>query len=110
MNSFAGAASVAGPGVAVGASRRTGGTASARLTLVRDPLRMALFVLTVITISRVHQHYPVLEKFRPALVLVIASIGYAYLNPRYLTRTNVLRLWPMRLVAALGVLACCSAA
>jgi hypothetical protein len=38
------------------------------------------------------------------------SIGYAYLNPRYFTRTNVLRLWPMRLVAALGVLACCSAA
>lgn len=81
-----------------------------RLRIVRDPLRIALFVLTILTISRVHEHYPLLEKFRPALLLVIASIGYAYLNPRYLTRTNVLRLWPMRLVAALGVLACCSAA
>jgi O-antigen ligase len=69
---------------------------------------VALFVLTILTISRVHQHYPVLEKFRPALLLVIASVGYAYLNPRYLTRTNVLELWPMRLVAALGILACCS--
>jgi hypothetical protein len=86
------------------------GTAAARLSLVRDPLRTVMFVLTVITISRVHQHYPVLEKFRPALLLVVAAIGYAYLNPGYLTRANVLRLWPMRLVAALGVLACCSAA
>jgi O-antigen ligase len=86
------------------------GTAVPPLALVRDPLRITLFVLTVVTISRVHQHYPALQKFRPALVLVIVSIGYAYLNPRYLTRTNVLRLWPMRLVAALGVLACCSAA
>jgi O-antigen ligase len=77
---------------------------------VRDPLRITLFVLTIITISRVHEHYPVLEKFRPALILVIASVGYAYLHPRYLTRANILNLWPMRLVAALGVLACCSAA
>jgi len=69
---------------------------------------VALFVLTILTISRVHQHYPVLETFRPAVLLVIASVGYAYLNPRYLTRTNVLELWPMRLVAALGILACCS--
>jgi len=92
------------------ASGRTIGSARAPLAIVSDPLRVALFVLTVITISRVHQHYPVLEKFRPALLLVIASVGYAYLNPRYLTRTNVLQLWPMRLVAILGILACCSAA
>jgi O-antigen ligase len=85
-------------------------TGEARLGLIRDPLRMLLCLLTIVTISRVHQHYPVLEKFRPALILVVASVGYAYLNPRYLTRTNVLRVWPMRLVAVLGFLACCSAA
>ena len=67
-------------------------------------------MLTVLTISRVHENYPLLAKFRPALLLVIASVGYAYLNPRYLTRSNVLRLWPTRLVALLGVIACCSAA
>jgi hypothetical protein len=76
---------------------------------VLDPLRIALFVLTILTISRVHERYPVLATFRPALFLVMASIGYAFLNPRYLTRTNVLRIWPMRLVAALGIQACCSA-
>src|SRR5258706_5190681 len=110
MSVVARASSVTRPGVASGASRSRVGTVATTLSLVRDPLRTALFVLTVITISRVHQHYPVLEKFRPAVILVIASIGYAYLNPRYLTRANVLRLWPMRIVAALGVLACCSAA
>jgi O-antigen ligase len=92
------------------ASSRAIGSATPPLAIVRDPLRVVLFVLTVITISRVHQHYPVLEKFRPALLLVVASVGYAYLNPRYLTRTNVLQVWPMRLVAILGILACCSAA
>ena len=110
MSGAARASNLAGPGVVSGPSRPVVGTAAIRLSAVGDPLRTAMFVLTVITISRVHQHYPVLEKVRPAVLLVIASIGYAYLNPRYLTRTNVLRLWPMRLVAVLGVLACCSAA
>ena len=106
----AAARNIAGSTDAKDPARWTLGTTAAPLALVRDPLRVVLFILTVITISRVHQHYPVLEKLRPALLLVIASIGYAYLKPQYLTRTNVLRLWPMRLVAILGVLACCSAA
>lgn len=110
MSAVAGTSSLGRPRVAAHASRPPVGAAAAPLALVRDPLRMVLFVLTIITVSRVHQHYPVLEKFRPAVLLVIASVGYAYLNPRYLTRTNVLRFWPMRVVAVLGVLACCSAA
>lgn len=80
------------------------------LTLVRDPLRMLLFALTILTVSRVHQHYPLIAKGRPALLLIVAAVGFAYLQPLYLTRTNVLNFWPMRLVAILGVLACCSAA
>jgi O-antigen ligase len=78
--------------------------------LERDPLRIALFVATVLTISRVHQHYPVLASARPVLLLVAASVGYAYLHPLALSRVNVLQLWPMRLVATLGFLACCSVA
>jgi len=80
------------------------------LELVRDPLRIVLFILTIMTISRAHEHYPVLAKFRPALLLFVVSVGYAFLNPRYLTRANVLAIWPMRLVAVLGVMACSSAA
>src|SRR4051812_3176148 len=81
-----------------------------RLTIVRDPLRVLLFLLTVLTVSRVHQHYPILMKLRPALLLVVAAAGYAYLNPRYLSRQNVLDFWPMKVIVLLGVLACCSAA
>src|SRR5450759_5882064 len=76
------------------------------LTLVRDPLRMLLFALTILTASRVHQHYSSVAKARPALLLIIAAVGFAYLRPLYLTRTNVLKLWQMRLVAILGMLAC----
>lgn len=85
-------------------------TSTQTLGIVRDPLRLLLFVLTVLTISRVHQHYPVLAKFRPALLLVLAAAGYAYLHPVFLTRARVFKLWPMRLVIALAVLSCCSAA
>src|SRR5687767_895686 len=81
-----------------------------RLALVRDPLRIALLVLTILNVSRIHQHYSAVGKFRPAFLLVIASVGYAYLHPHLLTSANVLKLWPMRLVAALAVLACFSAA
>jgi O-antigen ligase len=76
---------------------------------MRDPLRATLFVVTVLTISRVHQHYPSVARLRPVLLLVIAAAAYAYLNPRLLTRANVLALWPMRLIALLAVLACSSA-
>ena len=110
MSTVAGASRLRWGGVVAPDSRPQVGTLAAPLELVRDPLRIALFVLTILTISRVHQHYPMLASLRPAVLLVIASVGYAYLNPRYLTRTNVLTFWPMRLVAALAVLACCSAA
>jgi len=79
------------------------------LSIVRDPLRLLLFVLTVLTVSQLHQHYPSLLKLRPALLLVMGATVYAYLNPRFLTRVNVFSVWPMRLVVILGVLACGSA-
>jgi O-antigen ligase len=81
-----------------------------RLVLVRDPLRLLLFVLTILTISRAHQHYPILAKLRPALLLTLASVGYAFLKPGELTRGNVLKNWPMLLTAVLGILACLSVA
>lgn len=82
---------------------------TSRLKLTRDPLRLLLFLLMIVTISRVHLHYPILAVFRPALLLSAGAVGYAFLNPRALTSTNVLDLWPMRMVALLFVLACCSA-
>lgn len=75
-----------------------------------DPMRLTIFVTMILTVSRIHQHYSFIAKFRPVLLLVFSSAVYAYLNPRYLTRVNVLKLWPMQLVVALSVLACASAA
>jgi hypothetical protein len=63
----------------------------------------------VFTVSRIHQHYAFMAKLRPVLVLVFAAALYAYLNPKYLTKANVLGLWPMRLVAFLMLLSCGSA-
>jgi hypothetical protein len=83
--------------------------AKPELSMVWDPMRIAVFVTTILTVSRVHQHYSFMAKFRPVLLLVFAAALYAYLNPRYLTRANVFELWPMRLVATLAVLACGSA-
>ena len=93
--------------------RRFAGPAAAiageSLRVVRDPLRLTLFIVTILTVSRVHQHYPFLARLRPVLLLVIAAAAYAYLYPKYLSRTNVFTLWPMQLTATLGVLACGSA-
>ena len=92
--------------------RQVAGTptgAEGSLRIIRDPLRVALCVTTILTVSRVHQHYQFLAQIRPVLVFVLVAAAYACLNPRSLSHANVLALWPMRLVAILGVLACGSA-
>lgn len=77
-----------------------------RLALVLDPLRLTLVIVTILTISRVHQHYGIFARLRPVLLFVMAAACYAYLNPRYLTRANVFALWPMRLIVLLAAIAC----
>ena len=88
--------------------RRPG--ASTYLKLARDPLRISLFLLTIITISRVHQHWKFIGKLRPALVLAFLTAVYAYLNPRLIERRGPFYTWPAKVTVALGVLACLSAA
>jgi len=85
------------------------GRAAARFAVPFDPLRIALFLLTVVSIGRIHQQVAAIALLRPALVLVIAATVYAVLNPRLVSTTNVKRTWPARVVAGLAVLACLSA-
>ena len=47
-----------------------------------DPFRIFLFVLTVMTISRIHQHFKPIAVVRPALLMTAMAGLYAYLNPR----------------------------
>lgn len=99
---------------AVPAVSTRGGSGSryrlAALSLLRDPLRLTLFVMTILAVSRVHQHYHFLAKARPALFLIVAAVGFAFLQPGYLTRENIFNFLPMRLVLLLGMMACASAA
>ena len=74
-----------------------------------DALRLALLGLTLLTVSRIHQHFPMLARARPALVLVLLALVYAILQPRALSGAAWFRTWPAKVVAALGVLACISA-
>jgi O-antigen ligase len=78
------------------------------MTVRLDPFRLFLVVLTVITISRIHQHYPIVARLRPALLMTAAAAIYAYLNPKKMAAGNLLQTWPARVIAAFGVLACLS--
>lgn len=76
---------------------------------MRDPMRLSLVLLTVITVSRVHQHWPFIARLRPALLLVFAVAAYAALNTKSLSREALLATRPARLVALFAGIACCSA-
>lgn len=78
------------------------------LRMPRDPYRVTLFLLTLLTISRVHQVLPLVGRLRPALVLFAIAAAFALLRPRVLAGTRALRPWPAKALAALGVVACLS--
>jgi O-antigen ligase len=70
----------------------------------RDALSLTLFLLIILSISRIHQHYAAVASLRPALSLVAISGLLVALNPSRLS-SAALRTWPARVVAALVVLA-----
>lgn len=74
-----------------------------------DPFRTLVFLLTIVTISRVHQQYSFLSAFRPALLLVAGAGIYAVLNWRALNQEGLFRTWPPRIMVALLGWACLSA-
>jgi O-antigen ligase len=78
------------------------------LRIERDPLRTSLFLLMIITVSRIHQHFKVIGRLRPALVLAALTAAYAFLNPRFITPQGVMRTWPAKVIAAIAVWACLS--
>jgi O-antigen ligase len=91
-----------------GRRARPGLTLPDGLRIERDPLRLSLFFLMIITVSRIHQHWKLLGRLRPALVLAALTGLYAYLNPRFIAPQGLLRTWPARVVAAIAVWACLS--
>ena len=80
----------------------------AGLSFRMDNFRKGLFLLVVMNISRVHQHFAFLVPLRPALVITGFVAAYAYMNPRFLASGSVFRTWPAKIMAALAVMACLS--
>lgn len=71
-------------------------------------LRGMVSVLIVITLSRVHVHMG-LAQARPVLLLAIACVAFAIMNPRLVNAERILSFWPARVFVALAVIACLSA-
>jgi O-antigen ligase len=80
-----------------------------RLRLNLDGYRLCLFVLTVLTISRIHQHFSILKSARPGLLLVAFAGLFAVLNIKGLAGMKAFQAWPARVILAFLVLACVSA-
>jgi hypothetical protein len=70
-----------------------------------DVLRLALFVLIVVTISRMHEYIGIVGKMRPALVATCVALIYAFLQPRLLSFRRVVRYWPGKMLLGFFALA-----
>ncbi|HTS87898.1 MAG TPA: O-antigen ligase family protein [Gemmatimonadales bacterium] len=88
------------------APQRRSAVGSIRLKL--DPMRLGLFLLMIINVSRVHQAIGLIGKMHPAFVLVGFTLAYAVANPRKLASGGLLRTTEARLVVALFLLSCVS--
>jgi O-antigen ligase len=73
-----------------------------------DPLRISLFLLMIITVSRIHQHFKVIGKLRPALLLAFATAAYAFMQPKLIRPENLKEQWIPRVVIGLAIMACLS--
>jgi len=73
-----------------------------------DPLRITLFLLMIITVSRIHQHFKIIGKLRPALLLAFATAIYAFLQPKLIRADNLKQVWISRVILGLAVMACLS--
>jgi hypothetical protein len=71
----------------------------------RSGLQLALFILVVLSISRIHQHFGIIGAMRPALVLLIIALIAALIRPSNLEVAG-LRTFPARVVAGLVLVAC----
>ncbi|HSY83882.1 MAG TPA: O-antigen ligase family protein [Gemmatimonadaceae bacterium] len=69
----------------------------------RDPFRIALFLLTVLTVSRIHEQYKWLSILRPALVATAAAAIYAYLRPQVVANRSLFATVPSKVIAAFGI-------
>jgi hypothetical protein len=73
------------------------------LRFAKDPYRVVLLVLVVLTISRMHMAVSGLEEIRPLILLTIAALAVAWARPKLLAQRSLLISWPAKVVVALAV-------
>src|SRR5437764_15344843 len=76
------------------------------LRLALDPYRAILSVIMLLTISRLHSHFPAIARVRPVLVLFVLAPTCAALAPGLVSLKAVSRTWPPPVAGALAALAC----
>jgi len=76
--------------------------------LPSDPLRIALLLFTILSVSQVHQHFGILTLIHPAKLLFLFAVGWAVLNSRAIELRQVLSTWPARIVIGIAIVACLS--
>jgi O-antigen ligase len=79
------------------------------MPLARDPFHVAVLILVLLNISRLHMQFPLLKAMRPEMILTVVCVALAYAKPAFLTKRSLLETWPARGVAIFAVLVCLSA-
>ena len=74
-----------------------------------DAVRTTVWLLVLLTISRIHQHFSFLAPFRPALVLAGLAVFAALANRHALRVDHLWKTRPPQFIAGLAVMACISA-
>ncbi len=64
--------------------------------LTRDPIRISLAVLMLVSISRIHEAIPILAILRPGLTLTALCLGLAIMAPKQVRQANLTKSVPMR--------------
>jgi len=70
-----------------------------------DPLRLALCLMILVGISRIHQQFGFIGAVRPALLLFVFSCGFALLRPNVVDWSLLTKTFPGRALLGLTLLA-----
>lgn len=89
------------PGQSIARGRRIPLTTALR----KDPLRLALLTLIVLSLSRFGGYFGILRALRPALLLFVFCAAYAFLHRRKLILSNLAGSWTVGLISALALVA-----
>lgn len=78
------------------------------LAFSSDLIRLALVLLVIFAVSRVHEQYTVLVMVRQAVLFALVVSLIAFGTSKQFAFSNVTSTWPTRVILGLGIAACVS--